>query len=151
MFGILLVSLVACGSKTPPVSSGDAAAAASAAADAATGDFPSDAASQAFVSALSALTITDFHAVDAGGARVILSTLNFKADNTWVAEGYVDAGEEQMECSENGTWTMDAAQSKTEATIDWVIAATDCVGRSEGDSTRALVTIDGGDVEIAFR
>ena len=149
MFGILLVSLVACGSKTPPASSGDAAA--SAATSAVTGDFPTDATSQAFVAALTALTITDFHAVDSGGARVILSTLNFKPDNTWVAEGYVDAGEEQMECSESGTWTMDPAKSRTEATIDWVIGATDCVGRNVGDSTRALVTIDGGDVEIAFR
>ncbi|RME28230.1 MAG: hypothetical protein D6798_02865 [Deltaproteobacteria bacterium] len=151
MFGILFASLIACGGKTPPNSSGDAAASSGAGASAVTGDFPTDAASRAFVEALTARTVTDFHAVDSGGAQVILSTLQFQGDNTWVAEGYVDAGEEQMECSERGTWTMEPARSPTEATIEWVIGSTDCIGRSEGDTTRALVTITGDDVEFALR
>ena len=146
---LLLSTIVACGGqKVAPTAAADAA---SSAKRGLSGDFPSDAASQAFATALTGLTIEDFAAVDGMGAQVILTTLNFAGDNTWSAEGYVEAGDERMECSETGTWDMDAAQSATVATITWVIGQTDCVGREAGTETRAQLTLKGGDVDIAMR
>jgi hypothetical protein len=146
---LALPVLVACGGKkAAPAASADAGGQAR---EAVTGDYPSDAKSQAFVEGLASLTIENFAAVDGGGARVILGTLRFSGDNTWSASGYVDAGEERMECTERGTWTMEPAESATVATITWAIGSTDCVGREVGTDTRAKVTIEGDDVEIAFR
>lgn len=116
-----------------------------------TGDYPSDAASQAFATSLIGLTIENFAAVDGVGAKVMMTSLRFAGDNTWGASGYVDAGEERMECAERGTWTMDPASSRTEATITWTVESTDCIGRESGTQVRALLTINGDDVAIAFR
>ncbi len=146
---LVLAATVACGGKkATPAASADAPAPQ---AQAATGDFPSDAKSQAFLETFTSTTINNFPAVDSAGAKVVLSTLNFSADNTWAAEGYVDAGEEKMECTESGSWTMDPAESASVATINWEIGSTDCIGRTEGDSDRAQITIKNGDVAIAFR
>lgn len=142
-----LVFLVACGGKEAPV----AAPVAAAASAPAMGDFPSDAATRGFVQKLTSIDIQNITANDAGGAKVVLSTLRFSPDNSWKANGYVDAGEERMECTESGTWTSDPATSPAEANITVVIGATDCVGREKGFSTRALVKIDGDQVDISLR
>lgn len=147
---LFATSLLACGGqKAAPAAAADAAP--PAAKSGLTGDFPSDSASQAFAEALIEITIENFAAVDSGGAEVVLSTLRFAGDNSWSASGYVDAGEERMECTEKGHWSMDTADSKTQASINWTIDSTDCIGREAGNETRAQVTIKGSDVEIAFR
>ena len=143
-----LALLVACGGKKAPVAAPAAAAETPAVAS---GDFPNDAATRGFVQKLTSTEITNFTANDAGGAKVVLSSVRFSADNTWKASGFVDAGEERMDCVESGTWTSDPAVSPAEATITWVIGATDCIGRDKGYSTRALITIDGDRVDIALR
>lgn len=141
--------LLACGGKkAAPAAPAEAAPASK---KGPTGDYPSDAASQAFVETLIATPIHDFAAVDNVGAQLILSTLQFSGDNTWSAVGYVDAFEERMECRESGTWTMDPAESATVATITWVIDQTDCISREAGTRERAQLTIEGDDVRIALR
>ena len=82
---------------------------------------------------------------------MVLTELDFDADNTWSATGYVDAGEERMECDEDGTWTMEPAESAKSATITWAIVQTDCIGRESGTETRAKITIVGDDIDVAFR
>lgn len=147
----LALPLLACGGQKAAPAPAAAAAAATAPARA-TGDFPDDAASRAFLQALTMMEIRDFSAVDSTeGARVVFSSLRFQGDNTWAASGYVDAGEERMECTERGTWTMEPATSPKEATVTWIIDQTDCVGRDKGTSTRALFTLTGDDVDVAFR
>lgn len=145
------LTLLACGgTKAAPQAAGAPAPAAAAAP--ASGEFPSDAASRAFMSALTMMEIKNFAAVDSTeGAKVVFSTLRFQGDNTWSAQGYVDAGEERMECTEKGTWTMEPASSPKEATVTWVIDQTDCIGRENGASTRALFTLTADDVDVAFR
>lgn len=148
---LLALPLLACGGqKAAPEPA--AAAAAATAPSGPTGDFPDDAASRAFLAALTMMDIRDFSAVDSTeGAKVVFSSLRFQGDNTWSAQGYVDAGEERMECTERGTWTMEPAASPKEATVSWVIQQTDCVGRESGATTRALFTLTGDDVDVAFR
>ncbi|NOY27604.1 MAG: hypothetical protein GXP62_17200 [Oligoflexia bacterium] len=146
---LALPLIVGCGGKKPaPAAAGDSKPSASAKK---TGTYPTDATSQGFLSALTSMTVHNFLAVDNGGATVVLSTLNFTADNEWSASGYVDAGDERMECTEHGTWTMEAATSNSSATISWVIGTTDCAGREPGTSTRAKIDIVGDDIEVAFR
>lgn len=146
---IALPLMVACGGKkAAPAAAAEPVAQVAAAA---TGDYPGDAKSKAFLSALTSMTVKNFAAVDGGGARVILTKLDFDANNSWSATGYVDAGEERMECQESGSWTMEPAESVTVATINWIIGQTDCTGREGGTETRAKITIVGDDIEVAFR
>lgn len=142
-----LALVLACGGKKAPV----AAPVAPTAPAEAKGTFPSDAATRGFVQKLTSTEITNFTANDAGGAKVVLSTVRFSPDNSWKASGFVDAGEERMDCTESGTWTSDPAVSPAEATITWVIVNTDCIGRDKGYSTRALIKIDGDQVDISLR
>lgn len=148
---LLALPLLACGGQKTAPEAAAASSSGSSSAAASSGTFPSDAASRAFLNALTTTTIRDFAAVDSEGAKVVLSTLQFRGDNSWSASGYVDGGEERMECTEKGTWTMDPATSPKEATITWVIGSTDCVGREGGTEVRAQLTVDGENVEIAFR
>ncbi|MCB9777369.1 MAG: hypothetical protein H6742_02255 [Alphaproteobacteria bacterium] len=116
-----------------------------------TGDFPSDAASQAFAEKLVALQISDFRAVDGAGANVVFSSMSFAGDNTWGAVGYTDFGDERMDCKESGKWSMEPASSKTEATVVWTVEKTDCVGREAGVETRMAVELTGDGWTVAFR
>lgn len=115
------------------------------------GTFPDDAATRGFVQKLASSQIRDFAANDGEGAKLIFTSLRFQADNTWSAEGYIEAGGEQVSCAETGTWTSEPATSPVEATITWTIGTTDCISRSKGDKTRALVKITKDDVEISLR
>ena len=148
---VLLSSLLACGGqKAAPVAAGAEAGSARAPASV-KGDFPGDPASQAFLATLSAMELPSFSAVDGGGASVMMRSMRFKADNTWAGSGYTDFGEERMDCSESGTWTMEPASSATVATVSWKLEQTDCVGRTAGTENRAVFTIVGEDIEVAFR
>lgn len=150
MSHVLLATLLACGgTKAPPVDAG--AASAPPAPRAASGSFPGDATSQAFVATLTGMELHDFAAVDSGGATVVMRTLAFRGDNTWQGTGHTDFGEERMDCTESGSWSMEPASSPTVATVSWKLLQTDCVGRNAGTENRAVFTIQGDDVEVAFR
>ena len=147
---LLLVSITACGKKDAPASAGDAVADAAPAQKA---DVPDDSKSQAFSERLLKLNVNEFAPSDGGGAKFLYTSLSFKADNTWHAEGYVEADDERMDCKEDGTWTMEPAETETTAVVVWVVKKTTCISRETGDQTRALLTLSTtGEIDkIAFR
>ena len=146
----LLLSLAACGKKEAPASAGDAVADAAPAQQA---DVPDDAKSRAFSERLLKLNVKEFAPSDGGGAKFMYDSLSFKPDNTWHAEGYVEADDERMDCKEDGTWTMEPAETETTAVVVWVVKKTTCISRETGDQTRALLTLSStGEIDkIAFR
>ena len=100
-------------------------------------DVPDDRNSEAFADALVGLSIDRFSPTDsASGAKFLYTSLNFNADNTWRAEGYVEMMDEKMECTEVGTWSMDPAESSSKAAINLTITTTDCVSRESGHVSR---------------
>jgi hypothetical protein len=138
------LALVACGEKEAPV-----AAPVAAAADAQSA-VPDDADSRKFARALIELSVTDFRPSDASGADFVYSTLDFQDGNRWSAQGYVDAGEERMECTESGAWTMDPATSATSASMTWTLEKTNCPSREAGSEARVEVNLENG-FNVAFR
>lgn len=144
-------ALLACGGKKAAPEAAAVQPAPAEAPTGLTGDYPGDSNSKRFAEALIGIEIKNFAAVDGVGAQVMLTSLRFAGDNTWAASGWVDAGEERMECNEQGSWTMEPADSPTNATLTWIIQKTDCVGREAGTKVRAQVLIKGDDVEINFR
>jgi len=99
---------------------------------------PDDANSKKFGALLVSATQTEFKPTDSSGAKFRYATLNFGGDNTWAAK--MDG--ERMDCAESGTWSIEAAESATVAPLTWKVDKTDCAGRTAGDSTRAIVTLD---------
>ena len=138
-------TLLACGEKTATTSSPAAAAA-----TAFTMDLPDDANSRAFAETLVGGVTTQFTPTDADGAAFEYTKLLFRPDGTWVAEGYVEAMDERMDCAESGSWSMSAADSKTVATVSWNVSETSCVGRDNGTQSRAQLTISKSGVESAM-
>lgn len=139
-----LILLTACGEKAPPST-------AAAAPSLPTGmDIPADGNSKAFALALIANDTKNFSPSDAIGAKFEYTRLTFRSDLTWTAEGYVEAMDEHMDCTETGTWSMGAAESKTKAPITWVVSKTNCAGRDIGSETRALVTLGDSGIESAM-
>ncbi len=117
-----------------------------------TPDIPGDKNSEKFAEALLALNIERFSPTDtSSGAKFLYTALSFSPDNTWQASGYVEMMDEKMECTEGGTWTMDAAESATVATMNWNIDQTDCVSREVGHTTRYRVTIEGDRMSVEYR
>jgi len=113
---------------------------------------PSDGTSKKFAESLIETSIKDFKPTDAVGAKFVYNTLAFAPDATWKADGYVEMMDERMDCTENGTWSMEAADSADVATISWVVATTDCAGRDAGVEIRAQLTIGkDGSVDALFR
>jgi len=103
-----------------------------------------------FAAALVANTTRNFTPTDSDGAVFEYTTLQFRGDGTWRAEGYVEAMDERMECVESGTWTIDDASSATVGTIAWSVGETSCVGRDSGTETRAEVTVSDGGIRSAL-
>lgn len=132
--------------KAPPADAG-----APAAEEIAT-ELPGDANSKKFASTLMGLTIKDFKPMDNAGATFKYDNLKFNAGNIWNAKGFVQIGEERMDCNESGTWHMDPAESASVAAVMWVVEKTDCAGREPGTEARVQMTLgkDGID-EILFR
>lgn len=141
----LLSTLFACGEKSASTSAPAAAAAPKLAMD-----IPDDAASRGFAETLIGGTTTNFAPTDADGAAFEYTKLQFRGDGTWHAEGYVEAMDERMECTESGTWSMNAADSKTVATVAWTVSETSCVGRENGTETRAQLTISKSGIDSAM-
>jgi hypothetical protein len=105
---------------------------------------------KAFVSALTGAVTKNFEPTDADGASFMYTELQFRADGTWAAQGYVEAMDERMECAESGTWSVEDVSSKTVATIAWTVSDTSCVGRDKGASTRAQVTAGASGISSAL-
>lgn len=105
---------------------------------------------KAFVSTLTGATTQNFEPTDADGASFMYTELQFRGDGTWMAQGYVEAMDERMECTESGTWTVEEVSSKTVATIAWTVGDTTCVGRDKGSSTRAQVTAGSSGISSAM-
>jgi len=141
----LVSSLFACGEK-----SGSTAAPAAAAAAKISMDIPDDGASRGFAETLIGGVTANFAPTDADGAAFEYTSLQFRGDGSWHAEGYVEAMDERMECTESGTWSMTAADSKTVATVAWIVNDTTCVGRDQGTETRAQLTISTRGIESAM-
>lgn len=114
-------------------------------ADAAT-NAPSDSKSKAFIKALLNTGLTNF-SPDAEGLKY--KTMTFNADNTFRVDAALTAMDEEIECAESGKWTMDAAESKTTASMNWSITSSDCPTRSTPIELRVKVLIEKN--EIHFR
>ena len=113
-------------------------------------DLPDDASSRSFAETLVGGVTSSFTPTDADGAAFEYTKLQFRPDGTWVAEGYVEAMDERMDCAESGTWSMSTADSKTVATVAWNVTETSCVGRDNGTETRAQLTITKSGIESAM-
>ena len=139
MIPVLFV-LAACGEKAPPTNAGTATPEASAGSSTVTGA-PSDDKSQAFAQTLMGASFRNFSPSGATGAKFMYNTLQFKADGTFSAAGYVEMDDEKMDCTETGGWGMEVADSKTLATVFWKVESTDCAGRDAGEESRAEVDL----------
>jgi hypothetical protein len=102
------------------------------------GDVPDDATSKKFATKLVKTNVNNF-SPDAEGLRY--NTLTFNADNTWKADSVVAVMDEEMECTESGTWTMDPAKSGTVSNMNWTISSTDCPTRQAPQELRVEVTL----------
>ena len=114
-------------------------------------DVPDDANSRKYAEKLLEANITDFSPSDGAGAKFEYSTLSFAGDNTWSADAYVEIADERMECVEGGKWSMEPAESATQATVSWTVDATDCPGRESGSEIRAVLNITKSGVDAIFR
>jgi len=103
-----------------------------------------------FVTQLIGTTTGNFTPTDSDGATFEYTRLQFKGDGTWSADGYVEAMDEKMECSESGTWTVEEATSSTVGTLSWTLTETSCVGRDKGAETRAQLTVGKTGIENAL-
>jgi len=112
---------------------------------------PGDANSKAFGEALMAATISEFAPPDTG-VEFFYETFDFAPGNTWTAKAYLDVAGDRFDCVESGTWSIDAADSKTVGPVNWTVTETNCPGRENGVETRAQMTIlEDGDVSYEFR
>jgi hypothetical protein len=157
-YAMLWMTLAGCGDKEPtstaaPVKAAEKAEAApKAKSHGGIEAAPADEASQKFATSLTALDITDFKPSSMTGGQIAYTHLKFRPEGVWAATGFVEAGDEKIDCSETGTWSMDPASSETMATMTWKIEKTDCAGRDAGGETRAEVTITpDGKIETNFR
>ena len=106
---------------------------------------PSDSKSKAFVKALLKTGLSGF-TPDAEG--LTYKTMTFKADNTFQVDAALTAMDEEIECTESGKWTMDAAESKITASMNWSITSSDCPTRSTPIELRVKVLIDKNEVHF---
>lgn len=145
---IAVLSIVGCGKKSEPASSGSAASAGSAAAAT---NAPKDDASQAFVKSLLGTTVHNFSPINNGDMKFEYVTLTFGADNSFMAISRMGEGDDTVDCKEFGTWSMDAADSASTAAMEWKITGTTCPGRPKDNIMRVKMTIEGKEYTIKFR
>lgn len=142
ILSVCALLVAGCGEKTP------AATAAAPSGPSMTMSIPDG--TKAFATALVSSTTKDFSPSDSDGAVFKYTSLQFRGDGTWRADGYVEAMDERMECSEAGTWILAEAESKSVGTIAWTVNETSCVGRDNGTETRAQVTVGSGGIQSAL-
>ncbi len=113
---------------------------------------PQDATSKTYIGQLVDTEFKNFRPVEGGGAILNYDTMGFRPDGSWSADGGVSIMEDKMECTESGSWAMDAASSETVAVVTWTVANTDCASRKPGSETRAQITLkSGGQYQFQFR
>ena len=142
ILSVCALLVAGCGEKTP------AATAAAPSGPSMTMSIPDG--TKPFAIALVSSTTKDFSPSDSDGAVFKYTSLQFRGDGTWRADGYVEAMDERMECSEAGTWILAEAESKSVGTIAWTVNETSCVGRDNGTETRAQVTVGSGGIQSAL-
>lgn len=111
-------------------------------------EIPNDGDSKKFAKSLIALTIKNFRPIS---DALVYETLTFNPDNTWTTEASVEIMDEKMECVESGTWAMDPAESAKVASMTWTVNSTDCPAREAPQDIRLKVTIQGENIQVAFR
>jgi hypothetical protein len=147
LFPVLL--LTACGEKAVAPAPAPVEAA-SAASSEPTPDTPSDAASRAFAKRLLSTPVSDFRPGE-GGVDFVYRSLTFRGDNSFVAEARMSFDGESIDCTETGTWTMDAASGDGQASMTWAMTKTTCAGRPANVDTRVQLTADGGGWKVEVR
>jgi len=111
-------------------------------------EVPNDAMSKNFSKSLMGNPLKHFYPID----QLSYSSLEFKGDNSWKAEGKVTLGLEDDACTESGSWKMEPATADNSAIVSWVVVETTCVGRSPGVETRALLTLaKDGNYDVKMR
>lgn len=145
---IAALLLAACGEKEPTTTAAPAEAA-----QVANSNVPGDKASQEFAEKLFAANLGNFRPVDAAsGATLVYDSFTFRTDGTWTATGKVTAIDEAMECHEDGTWVLDAAEDANTAPMLWTVVKTNCAGRESGTETRVRLTLlKDGQYKVDFR
>lgn len=103
-----------------------------------------------FITTLIASATSNFSPTDSDGATFVYTRFQFRGDGTWAADGYVEAMDEKMECTEAGTWAVEEASSTTVGTISWTVNDTSCVGRDKGASSRAQLTVGKAGISSAL-
>lgn len=114
-------------------------------------NIPKDDNSKMFATRILQRPITDFSPVDSMGAKLIYKTLTFKNNNAWIAESVLGVGDESVNCTESGLWSMDAATDDHTANMTWDVNKTTCPGRSESNTIRVNVNIEKGEYTISRR
>lgn len=112
---------------------------------------PTDGNSQKFLAKLLTATLKGFSPSDGGGAEFKYDEAKFEAGNRFMAKGFVEMDGERMDCTETGTWKMDAAESDKVAAVEWKVEKTDCAGRDAGATVRVRMTIEKDSVTTEFR
>jgi hypothetical protein len=114
-------------------------------------NLPSDSNSLDFIDGFVSLDIQDFRPGSSSGAILTYANLTFRPDESWHANGSIRIGEDQMECSESGSWSMTPAESSTVATVTWTVDTGSC-SRSAGVEVRAQISLlDDGEYRVQFR
>jgi hypothetical protein len=114
---------------------------------------PEDSTSQSYAKKLTGLDIQNIVPEDTGVLKLKYIALEFRTDGSWSADATMtDSFDEATPCTESGPWTMEPAESATEATLTWSVSVTNCIGRSAGGEARAKFVIGkGGKVDIFNR
>ena len=114
---------------------------------------PADGTSQNFAKKLTGLSISNFNPEDTGSLKLKYITLDFRTDGSWSADASMtDPFDEATPCTEAGSWSMEAAESATAATVTWSLQETNCIARSAGGEIRAKLVIGkGGSIEAFNR
>ncbi len=138
-----VTALTACGEKKAPASAGSTPTKASF-----TADIPEGSAAKAFAGKLLKTTVSDFNPT--GSSEFVYTAMNFVGDGTWNAAGNLSLGGESVDCSEAGTWRIDAMDGDN-AVMDWKTEKTNCPSRDAGIEQRVSMSISGEDYKISFR
>ena len=145
-----LVLVTACGKKAAPE---PAAAAEAPAAPALTVAMPDDPKAKAFAERRTTTPIADWKPLGAGAAaEFVYNQLTFAPDGTWRADATVTASFETFPCKEQGTWSLESAESAETGTIATELTKTSCATREAGAQQRYEMTIGkGGEFTAALR
>ena len=112
---------------------------------------PDDKASQEFGKRLMKADLASFKPVEGDDVKLVYSSFTFDPDGSWQANGAVEIMDETMECLEAGTWTMDAADSESTASMTWNRVKTNCAGRDPGEQRVKLTLKKDGSYEVELR